>query len=161
LLGLVAVAAVAAEVGTTRQEATLMSAPYSDATTAGRLAANTKVTLFERRGAWLRVTAGNQKGWVRLHQVRIGEGTDKSASGSEGLGMLWNVGQTGRSGSQGIVATTGIRGLTAEELKLAKPNPQAVQSLDQYRASADTARRLAASGGLKDSNEVDFLPKPD
>jgi hypothetical protein len=157
LLALLALPALAAEVGTMRQGAALMSAPYRDATTAGDVAQNTTVTILERRGAWLRVKTPSSSGWVRLHQVRVGEGPEKKASGAEGVGMLWNVGQTGRSGSTGIVATTGIRGFDAEALKNAKPNPQAVQSLEGFRASKDGAAAYAKSAGLKEAN-VEFLP---
>jgi hypothetical protein len=149
----------AAETGTLRSQADLFSAPYSDARKQGNLAANTKVTVNERRGAWLRVTAADKRnGWVRMHQVRVGEGSATAKSG-EGLSMLRNVTQTGRSGSSGIVATTGVRGLSAEELKNAKANPQALAGLDAWRATPDGARKLAQGGGLKEQN-VNFLNKP-
>ena len=154
---LLALPAVAAELGTMRQGATLMSAPYRDATAAGEVAQNAAVTILERRGAWLRVKTPTSTGWVRLHQVRVGEGPEKKAAGTEGLGMLWNVGQTGRSGSSGIVATTGIRGFDAEALKNAKPNPQAVQSMEGFRATKDGAAAHAKSAGLKEAT-VEFLP---
>lgn len=157
VLTLLSLPAAAVEVGTMRQGAALMSAPYRDATTAGDVAQNTTVTILERRGAWLRVKTPDNNGWVRLHQVRVGEGPEKKASGAEGVGMLWNVGQTGRSGSTGIVATTGIRGFDAEALKNAKPNPQAVQSMEGFRASKDAATAYAKSAGLKEAN-VEFLP---
>lgn len=154
---LLALPAAGAEVGTMRQGATLMSAPYRDATAAGEVAQDATVTILERRGAWLRVKTPAASGWVRLHQVRIGEGPEKKASGAEGLGMLWNVGQTGRSGSTGIVATTGIRGFDAEALKNAKPNPQAVQSMEVFRATKDGAAAYAKSAGLREA-KVEFLP---
>ncbi len=154
---MLAAAALAAEVGTMRQATTVMSAPYRDATAAGDVAQNATVTILERRGAWLRIKGSTVTGWVRLHQVRIGEGPEKKASGAEGLGALWNVGQTGRSGTTGIVATTGIRGFDAEALRNAKPNVQAVRAMESYRASKEGARAHAAAGGLKEKN-VDFLP---
>jgi uncharacterized protein YgiM (DUF1202 family) len=155
----VVMAAAAAETGSTRSQADLFAAPYSDAKHAGKLDANTKVSVLERRGAWLRVTAADKRsGWVRMHQVRVGEGGATQKSG-EGLSMLRNVAQTGRSGSSGIVATTGVRGLSAEELKNAKANTQALNALDSYRASPDSARQQARSGALKEQN-VNFLGKP-
>jgi hypothetical protein len=157
LLATLALPAFAAEVGTMRQATSVMSAPYRDATTAGDVAQNATVTILERRGAWLRIKAGATNGWVRLHQVRVGEGPEKKASGAEGLGALWNVGQTGRSGTTGIVATTGIRGFDAEALKNAKPNTQAVQAMEGFRASKEGASAHAAAGGLKEKS-VDFLP---
>src|SRR3990172_7906711 len=114
-IGMVALAALAAaafakEVGTLRADVDLKAAPYSDAKAAGSVSANARVDVLERRGAWLRIATADRSGWVRLHQVRLGEGSEQK--GSSGLGALWNVGQTGRSGTQGIVATTGIRGMS-------------------------------------------------
>ena len=145
------------EAGTTRSAVDLMATPFRDAKQAGQLPANTTVDILERRGGWLRITGKGQSGWVRLHQVRSGEGPQAKKSG-EGLAMLKSVGKTGRSGSQGLVATTGIRGLSAEELKSAKPDPKAVGSMEASRASDSTARAYASSAGLKDQN-VPFLSK--
>ena len=147
----------ARETGTTRVDVELMATPYRDAKTAGKLPSNTKVDILERRGGWLRISAQGKSGWARLHQVRAGEGPEAKNTGG-GLTALKNVSQTGRSGSQGIVATTGIRGLSAEELKSAKPNPKAVESMEANRASDSTARDFARSAGLKDK-DVPFLNK--
>ncbi len=147
----------AVETGTTRSAVDLMATPYRDAKPAGQLPANTTVEILERRGGWLQISGKGNKGWVRLHQVRSGEGPQATKSG-EGLSMLKSVSKTGRSGSTGIVATTGIRGLSAAELKSAKPNPKAVESMEANRASDSTARAYASSAGLKDQN-VPFLSK--
>jgi hypothetical protein len=148
LAALLAAAALANETGSTRVDAPLMAAPYRDAKQAGDLTANTRVEVRERRGAWIRVAAADKDGWLRLHQVRLGEGEAKQ--GSSGFFALWNLGTTGRSGTQGIVATTGIRGMSADQLKDAKPNPEQEQKLNQYRASDEQARQLAAAGDLKE-----------
>lgn len=150
-------AAYAKETGTTRVAVDLMATPYRDAKPAGKLPSNTTVYILERRGGWLRISAMGITGWARLHQVRAGEGPEAKTSGG-GLAALKNVSQTGRSGSQGIVATTGIRGLSAEELKSAKPNPKAVESMEASRASDTTARDFARSAGLKEK-DVPFLNK--
>jgi len=148
--------AAAQEVGATRTEVNVLSAPKSDAKTVGQLSANTRVDIAERRGAWMRIRAGGTAGWVRLHQVRLGSGPEKTSS--EGMKMLWTAGQTGRSGATGIVATTGVRGLSAEDLKTAKPNPQQVQTLEKYRASDPQAREQARAAGLREQ-KVALLPK--
>ena len=157
-LGLVlAMPAFAKETGALRQAADLMAAPYSDAKVLGRVAENTRVEILERRGAWLHINAASKKGWVKLHQVRAGEGPEKKSG--QGLTALKNVAQTGRSGSTGIVATTGIRGLSAEELKSAKPNPAAVQAMDTLAANETAAREQAQAAGLKERT-VPALPRP-
>jgi hypothetical protein len=158
IVAVFAASAVAKEVGTLRADVDLKAAPYSDAKTAGNVPAGTRVDVLERRGAWLRVTTADKNGWVRLYQVRLGEGPEQK--GSSGLGALWNVGQTGRSGTQGIVATTGIRGMSAEQLKNAKPNPKEVEKLERYGANEAQARDEARAVGLKEK-DVAFLPKPE
>jgi uncharacterized protein YraI len=151
-----AASATAVESGQLRQSANLMSAPYTDASVVVQLPANTRVQIVERRGAWLRVSGGTKSGWVRLHQVRLGEGGDTKTSG-EGGRMLWSLKETGRSGATGIVATTGIRGMSAEELKNAKPDPQGVKQMENFRATSDAARSYAQAAGLKEQ-KVPFLP---
>ena len=143
------------ETGTTRSAVNLMATPYSDAKQTGQLPANTTVNILERHGGWMRISAKGKTGWAKLHQVRIGEGPEAKSSGG-GLAALKNVSQTGRSGSQGIVATTGIRGLSAEEIKSAKPNPKGVESMEAYRANDNAARDFARSAGLKEK-DVPFL----
>jgi hypothetical protein len=145
----------ARETGTTRVDVELMATPYRDAKTAGKLPSNTTVDVLERRGGWLRISARGKTGWARLYQIRAGEGPEAKNTGG-GLTALKNVSQTGRSGSQGIVATTGIRGLSAEELTSAKPNPKAVESMEANRASDSSARDFARTAGLKDK-DVPFL----
>ncbi len=148
--------AYAKETGTTRVAVDLLASPFSDAKTAGKLPSSTAVSVLERRGGWLRISASGKSGWVKLHQVRMGEGTQAKSGG--GLTTLKNVAQTGRSGSTGIVATTGIRGLSAEELKSAKPNPEAVNAMEANKASDSVARAFARSAKLKEPN-VPFLNK--
>ena len=145
------------ETGSTRTVVYLMATPFRDAKQTGQLPANAAIEILERRGGWLQISGKGAVGWVRLHQVRTGDGAPATKSG-EGISMLKSVGKTGRSGSQGIVATTGIRGLSAEELKSAKPNPKAVQSLESSRASDSAARAFASSGGLKE-RDVPFFGK--
>ncbi len=148
-------AGAARETGTTRMAVDLMATPYRDAKKAGQLPANTPVQIHERRGGWMKISGKGKTGWAQLYQVRTGEGAQSTKSG-EGLAMLKSIGKTGRSGSQGIVATTGIRGLSAEDLKTAKPNPKAVESMEASRASDSTARQFARSAGLKEK-DVPFL----
>jgi len=147
------------ETGATRAAVTLMATPHSDAKPAGQLAANTAVDILERRGGWLRISAKGTSGWAKLHQVRVGEGPQATKSG-EGLAILKNVGETGRSGSTGIVASTGIRGMSAEELTNAKPDPEAVKTIERYRVTASQAREYARAAGLKEAS-VPALPKPE
>ena len=147
----------AKEVGSTRVTVTLMAGPCSDAKQAAQLPSNTAVDILEHRGGWMRISGKGKTGWAKLYQVRTGTGPEAQKSG-ESLAILRNIGQTGRSSSQSIVATTGIRGLSAEDLKTAKPNPRAVDAMNAYRANDNTARQYALSAGLKEKN-VPFLSR--
>lgn len=154
--GLFTAVLVNAETATTRVEANMLSAPKSDAKVVAPLSPDTRVDILERRGAWLRVKRNGTSGWVRLHQVRLGDGAQKTSS--EGTKMLWNVGQTGRSGASGIVATTGVRGLSADDLKTAKPDPKQMRALENYRANDAQAREQARAAGLRE-NKIAHLAK--
>ncbi|MEK6550438.1 MAG: SH3 domain-containing protein [Pseudomonadota bacterium] len=151
-LGLMTGAALAAEKGIMRYSADLMAAPFRDAKVVTSLREKQRLVISERRGAWLNVTTDDRKfkGWVRLHQVSVGDGNP---------GRSWNVRDTGRSGASGLVATTGIRGLQAGQLKNATPNEAELQKLNGYRATDAQAHEHAAQGGLKDAT-VSELPRP-
>lgn len=157
-LALLALAAVAGEIGMTRQAVDVLAEPYRDARPLSQLGENARVEILERRGGWLRIRSNGAAGWVKLYQVRLGEGKEKTSG--EGLKMLRSVKETGRSGAGGIVATTGVRGLNAEDLKNAKPNPKAVQTLEANRANEQQAREQARAVGLREKN-VAYLAKPE
>jgi hypothetical protein len=70
-----------------------------------------------------------------------------------GLRSLFNV---ARSGGSGATVTTGVRGLSEEQLKSARPNPQALQELERYTADRNDAQRFAAEGKLQ-AQRVDYL----
>lgn len=146
------------EYGQLRVATDLLDAPFSDAKIASRLGANTRVEIVKRQGAWMRVVSGRSAGWVRLHQVRLGDGGAPTKTSSDAQ-VLKSVRTTGSSGGSGIVATTGIRGLSAEQLQNAKPNSGAVQTLERYAADDARARAFAAETGLKEQS-IAPLPKP-
>jgi hypothetical protein len=56
---------------------------------------------------------------------------------------------SGRSSATYTTATTGVRGLSEEELQNAKPNPQAVAALEQLAVTPDDARSFARKAKLK------------
>jgi len=151
-IGLTAGLAIAAEKGVMRYSADLMAAPFRDAKVVTSLGEKQPLEITERRGAWLRIVTADRKhnGWVRLHQVSVGNGN---------TGRSWNVRETGRSGSSGLVATTGIRGLQAGQLRDAKPNEAELHKLNSYRASEAQARAYAQERGLKNV-QVSELPNP-
>ena len=65
---------------------------------------------------------------------------------ASGAGVL--AAASGRAGTGQVVSTTGIRGLSEEELKAAKFNESEVKTLEGYTLSADEGRQFANAGKL-------------
>ncbi len=146
-----------AEKAVTRYALHLYASPYFDADTTIGLKKRTSVTVISRLGAWVQIEANKVRGWLRMHQIRLGDGKRKRKSGFAGLSYLWNVGQTGRSGAKGITATTGIRGLDADDLKNAKPDKRALKQLASMAVTPKSAREFAEKSGLT-TMSVPHLP---
>lgn len=97
----------------------------------------------------------------RCHQARVGAqagtaaaGSNTATSGLRSLGGLFGGGS-----STTATATVGIRGLSAEDIANAQPNPAAVQQAEKLRVSADQAQRFASAAALRKQN-VEPLPEP-
>jgi hypothetical protein len=126
--------------------------PYSDAATVATLDEKAKVNILLRQGGWVKINSKNGNGWVRMLSVRS-DSTGKK-TGDSGLISLLNV---GRSGSSGITTTTGIRGLSEEDLKNAQPNPAELEKLEKYAVNKAKAERFARDAKLK-TQQLDYLP---
>jgi len=143
-----------AEPATVIRATELKQEPASDAATVAPLAENTAVEALERKGGWTRIKAGNAEGWVRMLSLRFGA-TTAAKPGATGISQLFNVARTGTSGTQ---VTTGVRGLDAEQLATAQPNPAELAKLQEFAADRDAAASFAAQGKLA-AKSVDY-PKP-
>jgi len=126
--------------------------PFSDSKTIATLEEKSSVTVTARQGGWVKITSGKGNGWVRMLSLR-GDSIAKKP-GDSGLQSLINV---GRSGSSGITMTTGIRGLSEEDLKNAHPNPGEFEKLEHYAVNKAKAEKFARDGKLKD-RQLDYLP---
>lgn len=126
--------------------------PFSDAATVGTLAEKASVNVMLRQGGWVKINSDKGNGWVRMLSLR-GDSTTKK-SGDTGLQSLINV---GRSGSSGITMTTGVRGLSEEDLKNAHPNPGEFEKLKNYAANKAKAEKFGRDAKLK-TNQLDYLP---
>lgn len=147
-----------AQSGITRSNTDLRAAPYHDAHLVIVLVKDTQLRILSRRGAWLKVNVDAYgEGWVKLHLVRIGDDAARERSSFSGIAALWRS-WTGRGGSTGLVATTGIRGLEDQDLRNAKPDPEAVVALDAYKVSEQQARTRAKQAGLV-VQQVEYDPK--
>jgi flagellar basal body rod protein FlgF len=153
LLALALPAAAAMQGGTTTRPAELRATPVVDGKLVKTLPANAKLDVLKRVGGWYQVrTAEGAEGWVRMWLVRFSAAT--GAVGRDSVAVLGS----GRSGSTYTTATTGVRGLSEEELQNARPNPAAVAALDRYAVAQDDARRFAKQAALKASAEPKEAP---
>ena len=84
------------------------------------------------------------QGWVKMLQLRYPP-AGEAKQGESGITQLLNVARTGTSGTQ---ITTGVRGLDAEQLAKAKPNPAEFDKMKGFAAGKDAATGFAAQGPL-------------
>src|SRR5262245_3584717 len=136
--------AAMAEPATVIRATELKQEPASDAATVATLPENTAVDALERKSGWTRVKAANGEGWVRMLSLRFGAATAPKP-GASGVTQMFNVARTGTSGTQ---VTTGVRGLDAEQLANAQPNPAELAKLEKFAADRDAAAKFAAQGKL-------------
>jgi len=142
---------VLAEPATVIRTTDLKQEPASDSATLAALAENTAVEVLERKSGWTRVKAQPGEGWVRMLALRFG-GTAPAKPGATGLTQLFSVARTGTSGTQ---VTTGVRGLDAEQIANAQPNPAELAKLEKFAADRDAAAGFAAQGKLS-AKPVDY-----
>jgi hypothetical protein len=134
---------LAAETGSALKNDSMRYEPYADAKVTGSFTRGESLQILKKQGAWLQVKTKKNTGWVRLLSVK--RGTTGTANQTSGI----LAAASGRAGTGQVVSTTGIRGLSEEELKAAKFNESEVKKLESYIASADQGRQFASAGGLK------------
>jgi uncharacterized protein YgiM (DUF1202 family) len=134
---------LAAETGSALKNDIMRSEPFADAKIAGTFIRGENLEILNKKGAWLQVKSKKKTGWVRLLSVKRGG----SSSSNQVGGVL--AAASGRAGTGQVVSTTGIRGLSAEELKAAKYNESEVKTLESYTQSVEQGRQFAKAGNLK------------
>jgi hypothetical protein len=145
----------AGDPGQTLVAADLKQEPFADAATLVNLSAGTQVDVIKRQGGWMQVKpADGKEGWLKMTSIKLGTGT--AGKGESGLGSLINVARSGRSGNTGVTVATGVRGLSAEDLKNTKPAPDAVKKLDSFPSGKREAETFAGSAKLQ-SQKIDYL----
>ncbi|HUJ01121.1 MAG TPA: SH3 domain-containing protein, partial [Usitatibacter sp.] len=110
-------AAFAAEQGFTNRATELKERGSADSPTLATLPENTPVNVIERGGAWTHVEAGGKPGWVRVFHLRFPAVVEASAASGSGFASLGSALGLGGKSDQARLATTGIRGLTSEDVK--------------------------------------------
>ena len=139
----------AQEQGFTNRATDLKEKAAADSATVAQLPENTPVKVIARGGGWTQVDAGGKTGWVRVFHLRFPSTVQASdSSGSVGLGSIGSALGFGSSSRKANVATTGIRGLSPEDLKNASPNPAELEKLHSYRVDKPSAERFAREAKL-------------
>jgi hypothetical protein len=133
--------------GTTTRATELKAKPFVDAPTLARLPARSAVTIVERRGGWVGVVSGASRGWVRLLHVSSRPASPAGSTSRE-LEAAARV-ATGRAGSGNIAVTTGIRGLTPEQLRSAQSDTAALERLERAAVEPAQATAYAATHRLQ------------
>lgn len=149
------ITAFAGETAYTVRATELKAKPYSDAETVATLPEKKPVEVVARKSGWMQVKTDGASGWVKMLSLRFGD-TAQKKGGDSGLGALFNVAQTGGSGS---TVSTGVRGLSEEKLRNPQPNPQALKELQRYSVSSRDAQGFAQNGRLS-AQEIDYIPAP-
>ncbi|MDP2227075.1 MAG: SH3 domain-containing protein [Moraxellaceae bacterium] len=153
-LGLLASPLALAEPGTLLRDSSLLAKPAASATVVSQLPAQSSVDITARQGAWANVkTPDGKSGWVRVLNVRTGSGQ----RGDAGIGAVASVFKTGSSGN---TVSTGVKGLSAEELAAATPNPAEAAKLEPLMVDDTRARQFATQGKLA-AQTLEFLPTPE
>ncbi|MFM9834851.1 MAG: SH3 domain-containing protein [Methylophilaceae bacterium] len=140
----------ASEAGTALKADSVRAEPFADAKTTGSINKGDSVDILSKKGAWLQIKSKKSAGWVRLLSVKRG-----GSSSGNALGGAIDV-ASGRAGTGKVVSTTGIRGLSAEELKGAKFNEEEMKKMESYAVSASEGDKFANAGGLSKSSMAYF-----
>jgi hypothetical protein len=142
---LAAAAAALAEPAVTVRAVELKATPHADAKTVAPVAADTKVDVVARQGAWVQLKSGRTTGWAKLFDIRAeavaGAPAKKGGSGAADALSL-------AMGTRGSSVTTGVRGLDADMLEKASPNPAEYAKLVTWARSKEQATAFAKAGRL-------------
>jgi hypothetical protein len=155
-------AARAEEQVLTRRALELRATPGDTGPSVARLPDQSPVTRLEgRQGPWVQVrSAQGATGWVHLFDLGPASASGGGASSGFASGALRGVtGLFGNNTPRQTGTTAGIRGLEAEDLANAQPNPAGVQQMGGWRASENDARAYAGSVAWVPAT-VEQLPAP-
>lgn len=153
--------------GQTVSDSLLRIAPSGASASTQRLAKGTGLDVIRRQGAWLevRVSDSGVEGWVKQVSVRPLTNTASAPKKEKTGGFFANLargvtrllgGSSDDSRNQENV-TVGIRGLAAEDLTAAMPDPGELETMESYRADRDQAFRFAAEEQLT-TQTIEYLP---
>ena len=171
LLGWVLLAVTASQLAyaqtdtvTIKRPAELRDAPGESARSLATLAAQTPVTrLGARQGPWIEVrTAQGASGWIHMFDagtIPPAQGGNTATGALRGLTSFFGKGSAQSPAANSGTSTIGIRGLGAEDIANAQPNPDALARAEALRQNALQARQFG-SGAALTALVVAALPVP-
>ncbi len=150
---------VCAETATIVSTSSLYQRPTVQAPVVQHLTSGTSVDSLSRQGSWKQVTTPQGKtGWVRSYQVRSGNITtpDKKTESGGFFSGLANLSRKAsglfssekKDYSFQHTATIGVRGLSEEQIKNAKPNLKELKKMESFRISKRGTKKYARNGKL-------------
>ncbi|MCE1239070.1 MAG: SH3 domain-containing protein [Azonexaceae bacterium] len=132
--------------------ADLKAEPFVDAASIATLPGDSIVTVVDGKGGWSKVkTKDGKTGWVRMLNVRVASITPESST-------LDQIGNVMRTGTTKGTATTGVKGLSQEDIARSVPSPAEVKKLEAYRASDIDIHKFAATRKLTARNLPELKP---
>jgi hypothetical protein len=144
-------AAQAQEAAVTRRATQVRDTPADSGRSVVWLPAQAPVTRgADRQGAWVQIsTADGKTGWVHLFD--LGPAAAQTAGGGSVAGdaMRGVTGLFRSTRSPQAPTTAGIRGLEAQDIAQAQPNPARVTQMEQLRQSEADARAFASEAELQ------------
>ena len=146
----------AGEIAYTVRATLLKEKPYTDARTLATLEQRSRVVVVSRQASWMQVKTNAGSGWVKMLSLQFSDAGKQNKKGDSGLRALFNVASGGGGGS----VTTGVRGLSEEDLKNAQPNPQALLAVQGYAVSKSAAKNFAKAGNLSEL-EMEYVTAPE
>jgi len=151
-----AAAPAAVSAGITTRATELKRAPAIESEVSAMLATSTRLAILERKGGWYRVVVDEQEGWVRMLHVTRSRAAD--TAGTNELDTAVAI-ATGRAGAGNVVATTGIRGFSEEQLQTAEPDMAALTRLDGFEVTPAQAAAAAKARDLV-PHKIKYLAEP-
>jgi uncharacterized protein YgiM (DUF1202 family) len=132
----------------TNRSTELRDKAANDGKSVATLKEGTSVKVLARSGGWTRVEADGKGGFVNVFHLRFTSTVDTKSTGSNPFSSVTSFLGGGRSSDKATIATTGIRGLSPEDLKNAAPDAAALAKAQSYRSDKPTAERFAREGKL-------------
>lgn len=133
---------LAADFGVALKADQLVAEPFNDAKTTGNILRGDNVEIITKKGAWLHIKSKKSTGWVRLLSIKH---TNIASNSTKGILDV----ASGRAGTGQVVSTTGVRGLSAEELKSAKFSEEEMKAMESYAETSEQAKKFADAGQLQ------------